>query len=61
MVIAPIICKNSCHSLKIWQCDWKHSNTHVITKKIWFENLEKCEKKIVKEKFDHFVFGKKNH
>jgi hypothetical protein len=26
-----IICKNSCNSFKMWQCDWKYSNTHVMT------------------------------
>jgi hypothetical protein len=26
----PIICKKSWSSFKMWQCDWKHSNTHVM-------------------------------
>ncbi len=26
----PIICKKSWIFFKMWQCDWKHSNTHVM-------------------------------
>jgi hypothetical protein len=36
MVMAPIIPKNSCNSFKVWQCGWKHSNTHVITSFFFF-------------------------
>jgi hypothetical protein len=56
--------ENSCNSFKMWQCDWKHSNTHVMTSLLllllllfWFEILSKYEKEI----FDHFLFGEKSH
>jgi hypothetical protein len=52
MIMAPIIHKKSCNSFKIWQCDWKHSNTHVMMSLFfWFEILHKCEKYIWKKEY----------
>jgi hypothetical protein len=57
--------KNVCNSFKMWQCDSKHSNTHVMKSLVFFlfflglifcTNVKnKCEKKI----FGHFLFWRK--
>jgi hypothetical protein len=63
MVMAPIVQKKSCNSFKMWQCDWNHSNTHVMTRLLFF-GLKFCPNvKIKYEKriFDHFFFWKKSH
>ncbi len=48
MIMALIIpfLKNSYNSFKLWQCDWKHSNTHVVTSVFFFglENLKQMRK-----------------
>jgi len=36
MIAALIVPKNSCNSFKMWQYDWKHSNTHIVTMSLSF-------------------------
>jgi hypothetical protein len=45
MVKVFILHKNSCNSLKMWQCETKHSNLPVMTSFVfWCENLHNYEK-----------------
>jgi len=63
MVMAPIISKNLHNSFKMWQCDWKHSNTH-FTKSLFCFGLKFCtnvKNKYEKRTFDHFFFCEKSH
>jgi hypothetical protein len=43
----------------MWQCDWKHSNTHVMTSFFWFEIFNKCEKYIWKKNIWTLFFWRK--
>jgi hypothetical protein len=56
MVMAPIISNNLHNSFKMWQCDWKHSNTHVM-KNLFCFGLKFCtnvKNKYEKRTFDHY-------
>jgi hypothetical protein len=60
MVTAHI--KNSCNSLKMWQCDWKHSDTHVRRSLLFFSGLRFCtnmNNKYEKGIFYHFFLWEK--
>jgi hypothetical protein len=61
ILMALIICENSCNSFKMWQCDWKHSNAHV-TMSLFSFGLKFCtnlKKNECKENLNHFLFEKK--
>jgi len=50
MVKAPMIHKESCNYFKMWQCDWKHSNTHAMMSFFFFFFGKICT--IVKNKMN---------